>query len=185
MRKLRNLGILGLVSLGMFSCSSDDDVPVAVNEEEVITTSIVTLTEGTNTITLTALDADGDGQNFVFTEVGDINASTTYQGTIQFWNATETPAENVTTEIQTEDDEHQIFFDSTIGTVSYTDTDENTNPVGLSFELQTGTATTTGSFRIRLQHGLDKNATNVSTGDITNAGGTTEFDVVYSGLTVN
>lgn len=56
-----NLKFLALFlssALVLTSCSNDD---APVNEEEVITTVIVTLTGGGETITLTSRDLDGDG----------------------------------------------------------------------------------------------------------------------------
>ena len=98
-------------------------------------------------------------------------------GTIEFLNETETPAEDVTEEVEDEDDEHQIFYE--IGgtlelDVTYTDMDGDGNPVGLTFNALAGNASS-GTFLVTLRHEPDKNAAGVSDGDITNAGGETDI----------
>jgi uncharacterized protein YcfL len=59
---MKNLKIAALTLVSLFflaSCNNDD--PIAVNEEEVITTVTTTLTAGSQTVTLTSRDLDGDG----------------------------------------------------------------------------------------------------------------------------
>jgi len=53
-----------LTGLLFNACSDDDTPPAPVDEEEVITTLMVTLTSNTGqTITLNSQDLDGDGPN--------------------------------------------------------------------------------------------------------------------------
>ena len=73
-----------LVSITLFTllfvaCSSDDDAaPEPVNEEEVITTMIVTL-NGPDQVVLTYQDLDGDGPDAeTLTVSGALSANTTY-----------------------------------------------------------------------------------------------------------
>ena len=61
---------------------------------------------------------------------------------------------------------------------AYADQDNNGNPIGLSFELTTGDAGNE-SYTITLRHEPDKTASGVSGGDITNAGGETDIEVVF------
>jgi hypothetical protein len=59
---MKNLKIIAIALISVFSfssCSNDD--PIAVNEGEVITTVTTTLTAGSQTVTLTSRDLDGDG----------------------------------------------------------------------------------------------------------------------------
>ena len=63
-------------------------------------------------------------------------------------------------------------------TTAYTDMDDDGNPLGVSFTLTTGDAST-GNLTIVLRHLLDKNAAGVSDGDITNAGGDTDIEVTF------
>jgi hypothetical protein len=154
------------------SCDKDDDNPVAVDEEEVITTMTVTLTGGGSTVTLQSRDLDGDGPDAPVITVGDLAANTTYTGSIALLNETETPADNITLEIEEEDDEHQFFFTAggAISSVTYTDEDADGNPVGLNFELTTGDAGS-GTLLITLRHEPKK----PNDGTLADAGGETDI----------
>lgn len=168
------------------SCSNDDDSPEPVNEEEVITTLTATLVGGGSTVTMTYQDLDGDGPGAATINVsGPLSAATTYTGSLELLNETESPAESINEEIEEEVDEHQFFFSSTnnVGTFAYNDMDGDGNPVGLSFTLTTGAATT-GSVTIILRHEPAKDAAGVSDGDITNAGGETDISVTFTNVIV-
>ncbi len=104
---------------------------------------------------------------------------------MEILNETEDPAENITLEILEEDEAHQFFysFTNSLATTTYKDQDANGNPVGVVFDLVTGTAAT-GNFNITLKHEPNKEAANVSSGDITNASGETDVQVTFN-LTVN
>ncbi len=171
---------LGLTAV-LFLTACEKEEPHVHNEEELITTLNYTLTptSGGNAITLSFVDLDGDGGDAPTITGGTLAANETYTGTLELLDETQKPAENITTEIAEEDDEHQFFFQSSISdlTVAYTDQDADGNPVGLSNTLTTGAAAT-GSITITLRHEPSKSATNVSTGDITNAGGETDIEVV-------
>jgi hypothetical protein len=178
MKKLRILTIATVAIISLNSCSNDDK---PVNEEEVITTVTTTLTGGGQVITLTSRDLDGDGPNApVITVSGNLTANTSYMGSTTFLNETETPAENITTEILDEGVEHQIFYQapSALGTFTYNDTDANGKPIGLQFTLLTGNAGT-GNVTVTLRHEPNKSAAGVAAGDITNAGGSTDAVVTY------
>ncbi|MFD2828139.1 type 1 periplasmic binding fold superfamily protein [Leeuwenhoekiella polynyae] len=192
--KATKLFAMALVAvIGLNSCSSDDDnTPEEINEEEVITTITVTLVPQTGeTVTLESRDLDGDGPDEpVITVSGSLQAGMLYNGSVLLENETETPAEVINEEIQEEADEHQFFYQASSGLnadFAYTDS-ENTylnndvsNPVGLTFNLQAGTASS-GIFTITLRHQPSKDAEGVSEGDITNAAGETDvqesFDIV-------
>ena len=199
-KKMKNLKIttLALVALLALSSCTKDDTPL-VNEEEVITTVITKLTEtnGTNVITLTSrdldgvgpdapvittsIDLDGDGPNAPeITVSGNLTANTEYTGTVTILNETEKPAGDITSEVEAEGDEHQLFFQapSAVGTFVYTDKDKNNNPIGLKFTLTTKNAAT-GDLVVTLIHLPKKSAPGVVDGDITNADGATDFAVTY------
>lgn len=166
------------LALTISSCS-DDDVPVVVDEEEVITTMNVTLTAtGATTVTLASQDLDGDGPNAPEVTVsGNLAANTMYTGTIELLNETESPAENVTTEVAQEDEEHQFFFDfsGALTEVSYNDEDANGNPLGISFTLSTGDAGS-GTIQITLRHEPKK----PNDGSLADAGGETDIAQSFS-----
>ncbi|WP_299335194.1 type 1 periplasmic binding fold superfamily protein [uncultured Psychroserpens sp.] len=167
------------------SCSDDDDTPPPVNEEEVITTLTATLTPagGGTAITLQTRDLDGDGPDApVVTVSGPLAAGTTYNGSLELLNETESPAESINVEIEEEDDEHQFFFQATnsIATFAYVDFDGDGNPVGLEFTLTTAATTGTGNVTITLRHEPAKDAAGVSDGDISNAGGETDIEATFA-----
>ncbi len=175
MKKLKNLSIAIITLLFITSCSSDDDAPAPVVEEEVITTMTITLTPdgGGTPVIMQTRDTDGDGPNVpVVTDPVTLAANTTYNGSIELLNELESPAENITEEVEEKDDEHQFFFQATnsIATFAYSDKDGNDNPVGLSFTLTTGSAGT-GTVTVTLIHEPVKDASGVSDGNIANAGG--------------
>jgi len=169
------LPMLALAGLFFISCS-DDDAPEPVNEEEVITTMTITLTPqgGGTAIILESRDLDGDGPNPPVVTVSDnLTAGTTYTGTIVLLNETETPAENITEEVEEESDEHQFFF--TVGgtlsaSTSYGNFDGNGNPLGTEFTLQASNASV-GSFAVTLRHDLKK----PNDGTLSDAGGETDI----------
>lgn len=183
--KLTNKLFLSLFAIALISCS-DDDNPAPVNEEEVITTVRTTLVAGGQTVTLLSRDLDGDGPNApVVTVSGNLTAGTTYTGSVEFFNETINPADNITTEVEEEGVDHQIFYQApaSIGTFTYTDTDANGKPIGLDFTLVTASAAT-GNLTVTLRHLPNKSAAGVSTGNIANAGGATDAQVTYP-LVVN
>jgi hypothetical protein len=184
---MKNLKLIALLVIPvLFSTACDnDDAPV--NEEEVITTVRVTLVGGGQTIILESRDLDGDGPNApVLTPIGGATlvAGTTYTGTTTFLNELESPAEDITVEVQEEGVEHQVFYQlqSTLGTITYnpTDVDANGKPIGLSFNLVAGNSGSTGTLIVTLRHLPNKTASGVSGGDITNAGGSTDAAVTFS-----
>lgn len=180
MKKIHISIIILLQTVILISCSKDDN-PEVINEEEVITTMNVTLTNGLQTITLQSLDLDGDGPDEpVVTVSGNLSANTTYTGTIELLNQTESPAEDITAEVEEENTEHQFFYILTgaIAGTEYLDTDDNGNPLGIQFSVTTGAAGT-GTLTIYLIHQPDKYATGVSSGDKTNAGGETDFQATF------
>lgn len=170
--------VLSLIITLVFACG-DDDNPVPINPEELITTVIVTLTPASGpAVTLQSQDLDGDGPNPpVVTVSGNLAANSSYEGTIQFLDESQNPAEDITAEVQDEDEEHQVFYQAGGGvqiTVTYQDQDSDGNPVGLEFDLTTSAASS-GTLLVTLRHQPDKSAAGVADGDITNAGGETDI----------
>ena len=181
MKNLKNIS-LALLGLLVISCNDDDTVaPPVTNEEELITTVKVTLTNGSNSIVLQSKDLDGDGPNApVVTVVGNLLANTTYTGSVEFLNESVNPADNITAEILAEDEDHQIFYQLTsgLGAISYTDADSNSQPVGLAITYQTN-AVGSGNLVVTLRHLPNKSANGVASGNIANAGGSTDAEVTF------
>jgi hypothetical protein len=175
-------------ALAFSSCTKDEAVPKVVNEEELITTitAVYTPVGGGTAITLQYKDLDGDGANApVISVSGPFEKNKTYNGTVTFKNEAANPVQDITPEILEEGDEHQLFYQKTgtlnaftYGTAT-TNFDKNGKPIGLqSVFVTTGAAS--GSLTITLRHEPNKSAANVSTGDITNAAGATDAEVVFS-----
>lgn len=185
MKTVKFLFALLLSSTVLTSCSSDDDNPDPVNEEEVITTVRFTLTPASgDTVIFQSQDLDGDGPDApVNTVTGTIVASTEYSGSVQFLNELESPAEDITLEVLEEDDEHQVFyeFSGTSGsTVTYLDMDADGNPIGVSVDFSSGVTAIDNTLTITLKHEPNKSAAGVSDGDITNSGGETDIEVTFN-----
>lgn len=184
MRKLNFLATVLFTTLLFVSCSKDDDsTPEPVNEEEVITTLTATLVpagQGTS-ITLKSQDLDGDGPNApVITVSGNLSTGVIYNGTIELLNEMESPAEDITEEIEEEDLDHQFFY--TIGggldvTTSYENNDSEGNPLGTEFTLVAGAASS-GALTFTLRHEPTKPNTGLD-----DAGGETDISVTFN-LTV-
>jgi len=173
------LPMLLLLFVTAASCSKDDDpLPEVVNEEEVITTMEVTLTSGASVIILKTQDLDGDGPNApVVTVSGNLAAGTTYDGVMRFLNELESPAENITEEVEEEDLEHQVFF--TVGsgldvTTEYSNFDSAGNNLGTQFKLTAGSASS-GNLTFSLVHEPTKPNTGLAS-----AGGETDIDATFS-----
>lgn len=166
--------ILAVAFTGLQSCSSDDDNPDPVNEEETITTMRVTLVPITGaTVDLLSQDLDGDGPNNPEVTVsGPLQADMQYTGVIEILNETENPVEDITEEIREEDDEHQFFFTygGNIADHSYLDSDGDGNPLGLNFQITTGAAGN-ANLTITLRHEPKK----PNDGTLVDAGGETDI----------
>lgn len=182
---MKNFWITAFLLLGSIAImtSCDDDDPNIPSEEELITTVIYTLQPqggGASTV-LTFRDVDGDGGDDPIIEGGTLQANTTYSGTLEFLDESTDSTEDITEEIAEEDDEHQVFFSTTISglTVTYDDEDENGNPLGLATTLSTGNAGS-GQLTIILRHEPDKMADMVNMGNIANAGGETDIEVTFA-----
>ncbi len=184
MKNTKNLlWALPLFSVLLFTACEKED-PIILNEEELITTLIYTLTpEGGGTpIEFRFEDLDGDGGNAPVITNGTLTANTTYNGVVSLLNATESPAISISVEVAAEAEEHQFFYEfstmSFSGGFDYADADENGNPVGLQTTFASGTPLTS-TLTITLRHEPNKSASGVSDGDITNAGGETDIQVTF------
>lgn len=168
------------LSLSIVGCKNDPDIP---EEEELITTLRYTLTPvgGGDVVELYFQDLDGPGGEDATITADTLAANTTYIGSFELLNEQESPAENITEEIEEEKEEHQFFFKTSITglTVGYTDKDAGDKPVGLESLVAT-TEAGSGTFTVTLIHEPVKDAAGVADGDITNAGGETDIEVLFN-----
>ena len=163
------------------------------DEEEEINEVVLTFTpdNGEDAITATWFDEDGEGVGAPTIDEIELEEGVTYTMSITLANTLGTDVEDITAEIQEEDDEHQFFFAFTDGFFSdptgdgnidngsdplnYADEDDNGLPVGLSTTWTAGDhSENEGEFRIVLKHQPDlKTATSDAT-----VGGT-DIDITF------
>lgn len=185
-------------SLLIFTACDDDDVPPEENPEEEITNVVLTFTPagGGSAVTATSIDPDGDGpDNSVETEIV-LAANTTYTLSMQLTDARDpSDIENITEEIEDEDDEHMFFFgwteglftdpegdgniDSRADLVNYEDQDGDGLPLGLETEWATGDAAI-GTFRVVLKHQPPlEDGTLIKTATSTATDGESDIDITW------
>lgn len=149
-----------------FSCKPDTN-----NEEEVITTLKLSFTNGSSFQVYNFRDIDGIGggaDGVADTIVLDSN--NLYVMSTSVLNESVTPAEDITAEIQNESKDHQFFYNISSGlnlTHIYTDTDDNSRPIGLANTISTGSRST-GTIRVNLKHqpGIKDGNQNTGASDI-------------------
>jgi len=181
MKELRKVSLALLTALAVLSACNNDD-PEPENEEELITTVRLTFTPATGggaPVIATWEDLDGDGG--IAPQVSNITLArnTTYNLTLELLDNSRTPAANITQEIREEDEEHQFFFRTTGLTgmnIAYNDRDGDNRPIGLTNTVTVPNAAATGTLTVILRHDLNKAASGVANGDITNAGGDTDVE---------
>ncbi|MGK0325292.1 MAG: hypothetical protein ACJA2M_001611 [Polaribacter sp.] len=176
LHSIKLIALLFISSILLSSCSDnhDDDHD---HEEELITTVTYTLSNGADIVTLKFQDLTGGSiEDATYDVSGPLTANTTYTGSIQLLNETESPAEDITEEVQEEADEHEFFYASSVAGVSITktDMDANGNPIGIETSLAAGNAST-GTLTIILKH----EPTKPNNGSSAEAGGSTDVEVTF------
>lgn len=184
---LKNLLLLIALGGSLAACKKDEETPPSnnppVNEEELITTLLLTFTDQeipANVYELRFTDVDGDGGIAPVIQGDTLPANRAFNLTVRVLDESAAPPEEITEEIEAEDEDHQFFFQPTGTTllVSYADSDANSLPVGLVNTASTA-APGLGTLTVTLRHLPNKTAAGVSTGDITNAGGETDIEVTF------
>lgn len=155
--------LTAVLAILLLSACGDDGGSTG-NEEEVITSVILTFTPGALGTTVVAEfdDPDGDGGDPPSVDPIDLVDGATYSLTVGFENRLEDPPEVITDEVSDESDEHQVFFtgDAVAGPASdnpgaplthtYDDQDANALPIGLDNTIVA--ATGTGELTVTLRH---------------------------------
>lgn len=177
--------LFSLILVALAGCKKDEDpgpTPSTVNESELITTVILKFTdpELSESFELRWRDLDGDGGNAPVITTVPLPSGRAFNLSVRLLDESVSPAEELTGEIQGEANEHQFFFDVQNAdlSISYADQDGNGKPLGL-LNLAISGGASTGSVKVTLRHDPDKAAVGVSVGDITNAGGDTDIEVVF------
>ena len=180
MKNLNTIKLLAIlfISTLTFTTCSDDDHDDHDHEEELISNVTYKLSNGSDIVTLSFEDLDGEGGNAGTYDVsGPLKANTTYTGVIKLENRTEDPSEDITVEVKTEGDEHEFFYSSSISgvTISKTDNDANGNPLGIETSVVT-TDAGSGTITVILKH----EPTKPNNGTATSAGGSTDVEVTFN-----
>ncbi|MCA0362927.1 MAG: hypothetical protein LCH67_02715 [Bacteroidetes bacterium] len=147
----KNILVLFVLSGFIFSCKDDVELE---NENELITTIKLQFVNGSETKTFQFKDPDGDGGQSPVIDNITLKANTGYQVSVSFLDESKTPAEDLTTEVSEESDEHLVIFTSnpsSLGVYTYSDKDVNGFPVGLKGNYKTGNAGS-GSLKVQLRH---------------------------------
>lgn len=181
---IRGSIFFGWLIIGVFILSScRKDQHDHEHEQELITTVRLVFTPlgGGAPAEFKFVDLDGIGGNppTVFNDT--LSANTNYSMEVFLLNESVTPAEDITTEVRNEGTAHQLFYTPQSGlnlVITYNDSDARGKPIGLLCNASTGAASS-GTLKVTLRHEPNKNAANVSAGDMTNAGGETDVEVTF------
>ena len=165
------------LTLAVTSCKKEDPKPVEVppspvNEEELITTFRITLTDpnGVNpAVTAIFRDIDGPGGNEpVQFDTIRLKPNATYHAAIEFLNESVNPVQDITAEILEEATDHLICFTISGVNTSIVRTDsDGTYEIGLA-STWTTTAVSQGKIQIALRHqpGIKNGTCDVGDSDI-------------------
>lgn len=183
-------GLLALSGASLVACGGDGHNHG--DENELITTVRLTLTQSGGGAALTGQwsDPDGDGgANPTITPPAALTRSSTYAMTLTVLNESVSPAEDITTEIKAEAEDHLFVFDGAavaqnLVRITYADkeSDYGTNATGE--DLPVGVASTvvaraagTGALRIRLGHLPPVNGAAVKVANVSLEGRELDVDV--------
>lgn len=181
-RLLTGTGLLA-AAFALAACGDSSTAPGG--EQEVISRVTLTLTPTTGAPIVSFIDdADGNGPQAPSAQSGVITLTrgATYTGTVKFENRLENPPEDITEEVEEEDDEHRVYYTVTGAGITITtlDTDGAGRPLGLRYRVVAGSAAGAGAMRVVLCHYDD--APKVATS--TSCQGDTDINVVFN-YTVN
>lgn len=166
------------IALSLTACSDVNDPTDTAGPQEVITTVVLTFSPvaGGDPQVFQWADPENDGSpvidNIVLSDAEDYNLS------VMFLNELESPAEDITVEVDAENDQHQLFFlgsavdgpatgdnASAVVTHAYDDADANGFPVGLANTITT-IGPGSGAFEVILRHLPPVDGTAVKTGSL-------------------
>lgn len=180
-------GIATILSLSFLLLACEGETPPMENPPKEITTfsyTLVPINGGADAV-LSYEDLDGEsGANPPSFLIEPLKANTSYSGSIILLNKRVSPAVDITSEVSAEAEDYQLFFETEGGanaTFTYTDQDNNGNPIGIMTSLTTGNPGS-GRIKISLIYQPDKDAAGVASGDISNANGRKDKEVIFDVL---
>lgn len=185
--KMNKLLVLGLILFSLGSCKKDDVAPSdPEHEEELITTVRLAFVNKANASDSTVYNwQDEDHIEDAVQDTISVLNGVDYKMYVWVLNE-ENPSdvENITEEVEEEAKEHQFFFSGTAVSmghldISYNDQDGDGNPIGILNDVSVSGAMQDMQLKVTLRHEPNKEGTDVSDGDITNAGGETDVEVTF------
>ena len=172
------------------SCSSDDNDPKEVVEEELITDVTLTFTnttDNTDTVVLASIAPDGQDGASTETITGTFTAGATYSLGLALTNESEDPADDVLNDdIIPEADEHFFKYAvSGIGLTMTRDSDDTDGAEGSKLGVKTtwvAGAASSGNVQIALIH--EPQTTDDSDAWGTSTGGSEDLNITFSGVEI-
>ena len=184
MKTTKILSVILILITVFAGCKKDPVTPP--NEEELITSLILSLQKQGSLIVQNFIFNDPDGSGGITATIDSIiiDQAAIYSAKITLLNTQVTPADTISNEVLEEGKNHQFFYQSTPDNVlsgfTYAgDNDADGNPIGLDFEFATWNTGGSGNLRITLRHQPNKDGAGVVAGDITNANGETDIEVEF------
>ncbi|SHI69060.1 hypothetical protein SAMN04488096_103336 [Mesonia phycicola] len=183
MKHLKLLALFLAIVPFISSCSSDDDSPEIINEEEVITDVTLTFTNSTEgSVTYTYTDPQYRDDSYV-APVISLTSGETYEVETNFYNNSDPEdPELITEEVEEESDDHFLTYGFSDVDIEFTrtdganSTDSDGVQIGLSTEWVAGT-TGTGSVLVSLVHQPTEKITDPEEGAV--VGGETDAAVTF------
>jgi hypothetical protein len=174
---LRPISLLFAAFLFVFAaCEEPHD---EVYEEPITSLTFILTPDSGTTVVLQYLDRDGIGGQPAIINNGTLLPETNYECELKLNTLGKHLIDS--TSIAQQPKLHQVFFLPQNGlqfTTEYADSDANGFPVGFKSQLTTGSASR-GRLTLIINHHPDKQAEGVANGDLTNAGGSTDFEVSF------
>jgi hypothetical protein len=152
----------GLLATALFFAGCDDVTkPAEVDEQENFSTIILNITNAAD-----ATDKMSDTLKFAVSysagpilsknQTIKLKNGATYSVETSLLDETKSPAVDMSEDVSTDSDIHQIFYTSAGAnlTVTYDDKDVNNHPIGLKTTFKAGTAGT-GTLKVTLKHQVE------------------------------
>lgn len=178
----RFLGAFTIAAAMITSCSKDDTPTPEENDNEVITTVEVHLTDqSTGATEVFSIDYP-DGYGVGITPVKEtimLDAGKTYSASLLLLDKTKTSVDTTSIEIEEENDEHRFYIEPSAGsniTVNGLNTDDNGITLGSESTWIAGAAAT-GTVTITLRHYVEGGK--AESDPVNSTKSTTDIEVVF------
>lgn len=189
MKKMHIIEFVVAIILIVINTACHKEPIAPINEQELITTLILTLTDtaaphAAYTIMFQDLDGEGGADGIYTPDSLILPAGKVFNANLLLLDERDELAIDTTNnEIEEESAVHQFFYESIptdiLKNFTYLSFDVNGKPLGTSFSMKANETTSKGTFKITLRHEPNKDADGVANGDITNADGETDIEVNF------